>query len=248
MQIVYDDDFIDNPVTFLLPSANDEIMPDIKWGFFYDFFTPAFWASRMWLHRDQNRSIYKIGSTLIEEVAACLLGGHGMKSEVALAAYYRVRDMGLLEDADTKEKEFRRALEIPLEIGGRKIRYRYPNQKSRYLHQALSHLRTMTPSGDPRDLRNWLMTLPGIGPKTASWITRNWLDSDEVAIIDIHIHRAGILCGLFPRTSNISTDYFHLEERFLRFAEALGGSAAVLDTIVWRYMKELNHSALRMLQ
>lgn len=34
-----------------------------------------------------------------------------------------------------------------------------------------------------------------IGPKTASWIVRNYRKSDCVAIIDIHIHRAGLLAG-----------------------------------------------------
>jgi endonuclease III len=42
------------------------------------------------------------------------------------------------------------------------------------------------------------MSLPGIGPKTASWIARNWLDADDVAILDIHIMRVGQVIGLFP--------------------------------------------------
>ncbi|MDZ3993341.1 hypothetical protein PspTeo4_24872 [Pseudomonas sp. Teo4] len=42
-----------------------------------------------------------------------------------------------------------------------------------------------------RALRDWLLELPGIGYKTASWVARNWLDADDVAILDIHILRAG---------------------------------------------------------
>jgi len=249
MQTVYDDDVIEEPCPLQLPEAGEEVMPGVKWGFFYDFFTPAFWASRLWLHRNQNRSIYRIGTTLTEEVAACLLGGHGMRSEIALAAFERIRGMGFLHSGVPQEKQLRRALEAPIEIDGREVRYRFPKQKSQYLHKAISELRSVTlPAKEPRKLRSWLMTLPGIGPKTASWITRNWLDSDEVAILDVHIHRAGVLCGIFSKHANISTDYFDLERKFLAFACAIGGSAALLDSIMWRYMKDLNRMAIQMLQ
>jgi thermostable 8-oxoguanine DNA glycosylase len=242
MQTVYDDDHFEEGCILKLPNAKEEVLPGIEWGFFYDFFTPAYWASRVWLHRDQGRTIYKLGNSLVEEVVACLLGGHGMKSEVAIAAFERIRDLGFLHDSIPHENKIRRVLEEPLDVGGRKISYRYPRQKSKYLHIAISQLRSaQPPTENGPTFRNWLMNLPGIGPKTASWITRNWLNSDEV-------HRAGILCGLFSRDSNIATDYFDLEKRFLRFARALGESAAMLDAIMWRYMKDLSNTALEMLQ
>jgi N-glycosylase/DNA lyase len=76
----------------------------------------------------------------------------------------------------------------------------------------------------------------GIGLKTASWITRNWRDSDRVAVIDIHIQRAGQHIGLFKNESP-SKNYFEMEQRFLVFADILGARASELDTIMWSHMK-----------
>jgi hypothetical protein len=78
------------------------------------------------------------------------------------------------------------------------------------------------------------MSLPGIGPKTASWIARNWLDADDVAILDIHIMRVGQVIGLFPLEQTVERHYMALEERFLRFAELLDVRASELDAIIWR--------------
>jgi len=249
MQTVFDDDFLTEPRTLSLPDADEDVIPGVKWGFFYDFFTPAFWASRMWLCKNLNDSPYKLGSTLTEEVAACLLGGYGMKAETALAAFCRVKDRGFLkEDRLPSQTELLDALKEPLMIGGKSVRYRYPYQKSRYLQMALRKLQNERPPlGNHQIFRDWLMTFQGVGPKTASWITRNWLSSDQVAIIDIHVYRAGLLCGMFEKTSDIAGDYFDLEKKFLLFAKALGGNAAILDMVIWNCMKELNHMALRML-
>ena len=83
------------------------------------------------------------------------------------------------------------------------------------------------------------MELPGIGPKTTSWITRDWLDSDEVAIIDVHIHRAGLIAGIFNAKQNIHKHYFDMENIFLDFSESLGVRASVLDNLIWRFMKDI---------
>jgi endonuclease III len=49
-------------------------------------------------------------------------------------------------------------------------------------------------------MRQLLLSIEGIGPKTASWIVRNVMGSDDVAIIDIHILRACTGMGVFLRT------------------------------------------------
>ncbi|MGK7863061.1 hypothetical protein [Falsiroseomonas sp. E2-1-a4] len=66
------------------------------------------------------------------------------------------------------------------------------------------------------------MRLNGIGPTTASWIARNWLGAASVAILDIHVIRAGQLIGLFEQEVRLPRDYFGMERRFLDFAEAVG--------------------------
>nr|WP_206606033.1 hypothetical protein [Steroidobacter cummioxidans] len=80
------------------------------------------------------------------------------------------------------------------------------------------------------------MELPGIGPKTASWIARNWMDADDVAILDIHIMRVGQIIGLFPSNLTVDRHYFDLEALFLQFSRALDVRASELDAVVWHEM------------
>jgi thermostable 8-oxoguanine DNA glycosylase len=100
----------------------------------------------------------------------------------------------------------------------------------------------------PRDstsataLRDDLMTFVGIGPKTASWIVRNHLDSDEVAIIDVHVLRACREMNLFPEDISLPRDYVTLERKFLNFAEAINVRSSLLDAVMWT---ETRASALR---
>lgn len=225
----------------LLPDAGEKVMEGVMWGEFDVFFTPAFWAVQAWLDGEQQRySTYKLGASLEEEVAACLLGGHGIPSEVGLAAYRTVRDNGLLSKETLTLKELASALKEPLKIGNRLVHYRFWKQKSYYLCESLKVISKGIPSKDDhRAFRNWLVdNLPGVGPKTASWITRNWLSSNEVAIIDIHIQRAGLYAGIFDNSFSVEKNYYQMEELFLKFACALGIKPAVLDTLIWRQMKD----------
>jgi thermostable 8-oxoguanine DNA glycosylase len=80
------------------------------------------------------------------------------------------------------------------------------------------------------------MRLPGIGLKTASWIARNWMDADDVAILDIHIMRVGQAMGLFPLAFTVERHYLELEALFLQFSHALDVRASELDAVVWYEM------------
>src|SRR5207244_4134576 len=131
---------------------------------------------------------YRFGRTLREEVAACLLGGHGIPAEVGVAAFYHLRDCGLLDEPIPTAPYISRVLRRPLIVNGRSVQYRFSDQKADYLHDALSLMEhERAPTSSPTELRAFLMRIRGVGPKTASWITRNWLTSDDVAIIDVHI-------------------------------------------------------------
>ena len=81
------------------------------------------------------------------------------------------------------------------------------------------------------------MTLPGVGPKTASWIVRNWLGSDQVAILDIHVVRAGLLMNLFSPEDDVSKDYPCMEAKFISFSQALGVPTSDLDALIWWMMR-----------
>ena len=85
----------------------------------------------------------------------------------------------------------------------------------------------------PLALRSALRSLDGVGPKTASWVVRNLLGSDDVAILDVHIIRVCQFIGLFPIRINLSRDYPILEELFLSFARKAGVRPSLLDAVMW---------------
>ena len=227
--------------SLLLPAAADQLLPGVYWGHIDEVFSPAYWAVQAWLDADiQRYCVYRLGTTLQEEVCACRMGGYGIPSEVGLAAYQAIRKEGILSEEHPTEESIRAILGSPLNVGERKVRYRFAAQKAKYLAKALHALSRETPSADcHKQFRNWLKeNLPGVGLKTASWITRNYLDSDEVAILDIHILRAGRYVGLYGVDDCVEKGYLCMEDRFLKFARALQVRPAILDTLMWRQMKE----------
>lgn len=221
-----------------LPSAEEEVMPGVPWGAVETFPTPAYWAYQVLARRVSCTMIaHRLGRDLVEEVTACLLGGYGIPAEVGLAAYRRLRDAGALR-APAGEAEILKLLTAPLDVGGRPVRYRFAAQKARYLGQALKLLADdSAPTSSGRDLRDWLLRLPGVGLKTASWITRNVMDADDVAILDIHLLRAGELGGFFDPALTVERHYLDLESRFLEFSHHLQIRPSELDSVIWLEMK-----------
>ncbi|MBB2967510.1 thermostable 8-oxoguanine DNA glycosylase [Leifsonia aquatica] len=69
--------------------------------------------------------------------------------------------------------------------------------------------------------------------KTASWIVRNHWASDEIAVLDVHVIRAGIAAGIFPKEADPRTGYRELEELFILWANTGDVSAATLDAVIW---------------
>lgn len=221
---------------------DDEVVPGVLFGRPEWVPTPAFWASLADQEgEDADFYISPPGTPLAEDLAFCLLGGFGIKMEVNQAAWQRLYDAGVFEaDPIPSREEIEKLLSEPLNVNGRLQRYRFPRQRAERLSIALNSIRNAPPSTeDPIQFRDSLMKLPGIGPKTASWIVRNWLGSDEVAILDVHVLRAGTMIGLFPKDYRLPRDYVTLERRFLDFAKALKVRAAALDALMWREMRIL---------
>lgn len=221
-----------------LPPPNSQLLPGVQWGSFDELLTPAYWKGQAWQHdRLGSYGELRLGRSLTEELAACLLGGYGMPAELGLAAYRRLRGRGLLGIVPTVAA-LERALSEPFVMRhGAPRRYRFPHQKARYLAACLRAIRDVDPPASDRALRDVLMELPGIGPKTASWVVRNHRGSDAVAIIDIHILRAGRHVGLFPVSWQPQQHYVQLESAFLEFAAALNVRASLLDALIWDYMR-----------
>ena len=226
-----------------LPCHYTELMPGISWGYVDELFTPAFWKYQSYIKRACRQHYnHRLGHSLMEEVSACLLGGYGMPAELGMAAFLRLRDQRLL-CGTASDEDIETALSLPFLIFGKPRKYRFARQKARYLSATLSALHKASLPEHPKDLRDYLTTLHGIGPKTASWVVRNHFGSDDVAILDVHIIRAGIVVGLFDKKADPNRNYYDLEDRFLAFCRALKEPASLLDAIMWDYMRRIGPTA-----
>lgn len=227
------------------PLPDAEVIPGVKWGRPEWVPSAAFWAVMSRLADDADGFVCT-EATLQEQVGFCLLGGFGITAEMNHAVFDRLEGEGVfVPGRKPMATEIERILREPLLMEGGLRRYRFPNQRAIRLANALRIVEETPPSpDDPRRFRAELMKIPGVGPKTASWITRNWLGCDEVAILDIHIIRAGILIGLFDRQQTVPRDYDAMEARFLAFAKALGVRPSLLDAIMWREMRTLGRGSV----
>lgn len=230
-----------------LPPANAYVIPGVRWGRPETLFSPAFWRTQAW-YRELHGGIddFRIGRSLAEEVAACLLGGYGMPAELGLAAFHRLQAYGLLSGPPWPgEDVFVSILSEPFLGPDGPRRYRFPNQRGIRVARALAALDLNPPPvEDPLAFRESLLRIPGIGFKTASWIARNHLGAQCFAILDIHIMRAGFLLGLWHRDAAPGREYRSLETTFVHFAKAIGITAGILDAVMWDVMRELGRVAL----
>lgn len=222
-----------------LPTPQTELLPGIDWGHAANLFTPAFWKYQVYMQRRNKVHMkHNLGRSLLEEAAVCMLGGYGMPAELGLAAFYKLKDCQLL-DGKASVQAIEEQLSVPYFVLGKQRRYRFPRQKARYLAPALNQLRRSNVPTDAISLRDFLTTINGIGPKTASWIVRNHFGSDEVAILDIHIVRAGMYMGLYGSESDPARHYLKMERKFLNFCLAIEESASLVDAVIWKTMRRI---------
>lgn len=223
-----------------LPPSWEEVMPGVLWGSPEHFNTPGYWAVRCrW--EDENPDYVAGNHDLVREVAFCLLGGFGIRYEVNQAAFARLETRGFFDrpPCSATEAAIRQWLLEPLTVGDRSVRYRFPNQRARRLALMASFFEANDLSLLEGDLlRDALMSIEGVGPKTASWIVRNCRGSDEVAIIDVHLVRACTAMGIFPEGISLPRDYAMLEARFLAFSRAIGIRPSVLDAVIWSEVRK----------
>lgn len=235
----------------MIPDAKECFMSDIEWGEAHEFFTPCYWLTQYWMNEldRMSESKYKTNATLPEELTFCLLGGFGVTAELAATAFERCKESGLIDSYETDHTRWEEDLSRPLEVEGKSRRYRYPRQKAKYLASAMRVLKD-----DPwsqlkgKQMRDYLLTLKGVGPKTASWIVRNLEDSDEVAILDIHLIRAGIITGIFKPTHSVDKHYSDMESIFIEFCHRLGALPSRLDCLIWDQMRDMGPLGLRLFE
>ena len=227
--------------SWTFPSPDREVMPGVCWGAVSDILSPAYWAALVRGSPTATHGFICLDGDLAAEVGFCLLGGHGITAEVGMAAFERLKEERVFDHKVSPDADvILQALLRPLLVEGRYVRYRFPHQRSARIALALQRLRERPIRvDDPRLFRDDLMQLPGIGPKTASWIVRNHTGSDAVAILDIHIVRACQVMGLFGRDIRLPRDYERLEDLFLTFADRIGVDAGALDAVMWSQMRRL---------
>jgi len=231
-----------------LPDANQEVIKGVAWGEPWALFTPAYWLSQFKMERLDNmsQSYYTSNKNIYEEVVFCMLGGFGISAEQATATYQACRDAGLIQKFETSEQLWVEQLKKPVEVEGSIRHYRFPNQKSKYIAAAMSFLKEKDLAAlSGKEIRDELLEVRGIGYKTAGWIARNYTDTDEIAILDIHIIRACTLCGVFTLEHKVEKDYIEMEKLFLDFCDSLGVRPAIMDCLIWDHMRYLGGIAIK---
>ncbi|ACY52464.1 8-oxoguanine DNA glycosylase [Vibrio parahaemolyticus] len=230
-----------------LPGPSQEILNGISWGCYTKLFTPAFWISQFHMEAHFNKDeVHQLcRGDLKEEIVFCMLGGFGVTAELATAAFEQCRNSKLIERLETDQFAWQAVLETPVFINEKPKRYRYPKQKAIYLSEAMKYLRSSDVALlEGKTLRDELLNIKGIGAKTAGWIARNYSDADDVAIIDIHILRAGVICGIFDKSHKVERDYFDMEKRFLDFCNSTGVKPSSFDCFLWDQMRLFGKTAV----
>lgn len=173
-------------------------------------------------------------ATLRSELVFALLGGFGVRAELAHAAHVAL-DAAAVLTPGAAASDVEAVLREPLTVGldPRRVRYRFPAQRALRLAEAVNRLSVESVPEDPVDLRVWLETFRGVGPKTSAWVVRNLTGSDRVAIIDIWIARACRRAGVFDQAWRPEHHYRTMESAFVEYAKAAGIRTSALDLCIW---------------
>ncbi len=201
--------------------------------------SPAYWKERCAQAEVNGHTYVSTESTLAEEVGFCLLGGFGVREELASAYYEKLKLEGIFAlPFRRNEVEIEALLRSPVTLFGKLHRYRFPRQKAKRISYAMRQLSNADfPTCCGKKFRDELSKIHGIGPKTASWIARNWIGAEDVAILDVHLVRACKYIHLFDEDLRLPRDYRAMEALFLHFAKNLGVRPSVLDAVIWDDMR-----------
>ncbi|SEL23294.1 hypothetical protein SAMN05216359_106257 [Roseateles sp. YR242] len=216
-----------------IPDPDQQVMSGVRWGHADEFPAAAYWLQRALTWRlEQEAPARRSNRTLAEEVGAWLLGGQGVTAAVAQAAFDRLRMQGAFARPGVTEAAFAAWLSEPLDVGGQPVAYRLAAQRAKYLATTMPALIEGPGARDGRELRDWLMTLPGLGPKSASGIVRQWSGATDVALLDNYVLRVGQVMGLFGRKLTVERHYLEMEARFLQLCKAMNVGAPDVEAVM----------------
>lgn len=226
-----------------LPDPDQLLLTGVRWGAVDEFPTPAYWMQQALTHRLEAAPPAPSGRSLAEEVGASLLGGPGIPAAVGLAAFARVRERGAFVQPGVCELMLTDWLSEPLDVEGKLLGFRFAAQKARHLAAVMPALLSAPDFEAGQDVRNWLMALPGVGPKTASAIVRAWSASEEIALLDAHLLRVGQVIGLFSRKLTVERHYLEAEARLLKLCAAMDLRPSELESVVAAEMRRSPETA-----
>lgn len=226
---------------------DDCVLPGVRYGRADKLLSPAYWQMRCEVSDVTRIDFINRHGSLEEEVGFCLLGGYGVTLEVATAFFNKLKNEGVFEpNTNFSEEMIFKMLSERTNVNGKPHKYRFPSQRARRISRAMNELQEMELKiSEPGLFRDQMQSLEGVGPKTASWIARNWLDTDDIAILDIHVLRAGWAINLFEKNCRLPKDYLALERRFIIFAEELQVRASILDAVIWSDMRNYGSGIVR---
>jgi thermostable 8-oxoguanine DNA glycosylase len=187
---------------------------------------------------------------LRDELLFCLLGGHGITFEMNRSAQAVIAELDVFSErhgADALWEDLVRALSAPRFDPPRKDgslrRYRFPRRKATLIVAARAWVLGAGSLTDQlaaraceRDRRAWLMSCPGLGPKSASWVLRNTGWAHDLAILDIHVLRAMAEEGVIGE-ARLEADYEAVERKFLDWCRVLDAAPAVFDLFLWEWQR-----------
>ena len=204
---------------------------DVEWGSYDVFGTAAFWVDQTvrGSYADEITAMAR-QTDVYSEIVFCLLGGFGVTAESAAAAHHVVLEL-LTTDPEPSADIIEHLLRQPLPGGHG--RYRFPRQRASRIADALRSLHAECPPEGPHELRDYLLGLNGVGPKTAAWIVRNVTGCADVAIIDIWLVRALTSIGIFRPGWRVERHYHRFEETFLQYAGYGNVQPGALDLCIW---------------
>lgn len=141
-----------------------------------------------------------------------------------------------------KDKDFLRKKFDPTEILFDKTHYiRFHNQKAKRLlelRENYSEIKDIiTSEMDDKSKRIWLRKkVNGFGMKESSHFLRN-IGYKNMGILDRHILKHLVLCGVYKNIPNINGDkrYFEVEKKFVKFSKQVGIPLDELDLLFWSY-------------
>lgn len=222
-----------------LPPAEEELLPGVLWGRGETPDTPAYWALRCKIEDNPLHGFCREAGGLLDEIAFCMLGGFGITVELNDAAFEHLTKAKVFNlNFEFSEEQIRQLLCDPLSVRGKLRRYRFPNQRANRICRMLNKVRSLDLDRmGIQSVKTLLHEIEGIGPKTAAWILRNHFGSDDVAILDIHVIRACVKLGVFPKDVRLPRDYDMLEEKFLQLAVKLSIRPSILDAVMWEDMR-----------